>query len=147
MSFVEPTKASDVSDAESFCHHVHDLIGTPIAARAVARTKKKSKLFFEQYPNADWGTLCRVARWAKDRRKRPAQADYLVDWVRFAWADGRLPELDADPRDPAVDAAIQEAVAAEPQREWRYRLMRAIGPEAQREVLDLWKRQRSFVSQ
>lgn len=146
MPYQGPVGAHEVDSAQTFCEHVHALIGTPMSGRDACRTKKKATAFFEQYPQANWQTLCRVARWAKDKKKRPAHADYLIDWVRYAWADGRLPELDADPRDPEVEAAIQDAVAVEPDRQWRYRLMRAVGPDAQREVLGQWQ-QRSFVSQ
>jgi hypothetical protein len=147
MSFIDPIEPSAVASAEDFSSYVHQLIGTPCNLRDNIVLKKKSKDFFKANPRASWATLCRVARWAKDKRKRPPHAYFLVDWARYAWADGCLPELDADTKDPDVEQQIRAALDGEPDREWRYRLMRATGVDAQREVLGQWQTRKSFISQ
>lgn len=126
-------------DARSFADYVRQILGTPTSTiKDFVMLQKKLKEHQEAWPNADWQTLVRTVDWAKARKKRPTRSWLLVEWVRFAWADGYLPELDAKPVDQQLEEAISKALEVETDAEWRYRLLGAEG-RARKEVYVAWK--------
>lgn len=135
----------DVQHAEdkprAFASYAQQVLGTPFpTAKQLAVLRKRTKEFLEQYPQADWRTLCRVVIWCRQRRRRPGQVHYVLDEVRRAWASGALPEL--DPRDRVeddVEASITAALERETREEWRRALLGARGVDARRKVLQAWR--------
>jgi hypothetical protein len=138
-------KPEDVVDADTFSNYVRQVFGTPGNITDLVVLRKKLKEYQNTWPNADWNALLRTVDWAKARRKRPAHCYYIVDWVRYAWADGYLPELDAKPVDEALEDAIREALQVETDPEWRRRLAGSEG-RARKEVYLAWKSQLSSSS-
>jgi hypothetical protein len=139
VSFVDLLKPQDVVDARTFADYVRQILGTPTnTMKDLVTLQKKLKEHQEAWPNADWQTLVRTVDWCKARKKRPARAFLVVDWVRYAWADGYLPELDTKPVDQQLEEAISEALEVETDTEWRYRLIGAEG-RARKEVYVAWK--------
>jgi len=141
--------SSDVNSAETFATYCQQTLGTPYPrGSGIAILRRQCKLFFEQNPSADWQTLCRVADWAKSKKRRPAHAHLLADYLyRYAWQDGHLPELDpGDRRDDDVEAAIQDALEQEKDPQWRYRFVVAEGRDARKAVLDSWRNAKGKAS-
>lgn len=85
----------DVTDARSFAEYCQQTLGAPYPrGKEWATLNTKAKEFFEEKPQATWGTLCRVVMWARMKKKRPSAAWKVVGMWKWAWEDGALPELD-----------------------------------------------------
>lgn len=140
MSFIDRLRPEDVKDIDTFAEYVSQVLGTPyntLNDKIVLR--KKLKEFEKNVPNGTWQTLVRTCDWAKARKKRPAHSYLVVDWVRYAWADGYLPDLDEKPQDQELEAGIRAALEVETDPEWRRRLIGAEG-RARKEVYVAWKK-------
>lgn len=130
--------STKVDSVESFCEYIQQSMGTPYpTVKMMPSTRKTFARFFEQYPKADWQTLCKTVDYCRAKKKRLAQAYSIVSMVRFAWRDGFLPELDPNV-DKEVDAAIAAALEVETDREWRKRLMLATSVEGKQIALREW---------
>lgn len=144
-SILKTWTPEDVAHADdpykAFCSYVQQSVGIPYpTGKDIAIVRKKAKDFFEMYPAADWFTLCRIAQWAKSRKKRPPRIWMLIDKHRDAWAAGVIPEIsyNAVPEDIDVEAGIAKALDQETRPGWRRRLTMARGPEFRKGVLLEW---------
>lgn len=127
--------------AKAFAEYAQQTVGIPFPTiKDMTILRSKAKKFFENCPDADWRTLCKVAQWAKARKRRPPRVFMLVDMFRDAWSAGYLPELDRAGRtDETVEAGIERALTMEQRPEWRARLLGARGINARREALHEWQ--------
>jgi len=136
----EDIAASD-DPATLFGKYVRQTLGTPgMTLKDLAVLKKQTKIFFKENPQGDWYTLCRVVQWCRNHKKRPPRVYSVLSMVPYAWADGALPELNADREDVDVEEGISAALQAETDKAWRRRLLVASGRSARAEVLDEWRR-------
>lgn len=93
----------EVDDAESFALYVRQKLGTPYPTQQqLIVLRRQLRQFFEQYPDLGFDVLLKVVDWSRAKRKRPAHAYTLLSYVRYAWSDGALPDLD-----PAQRKAIK----------------------------------------
>lgn len=137
-----PTMVQNADDQyDAFSQYVQQRLGTPAPTQVDrAKLKKEVKIFFKQYPHTDWHSLCRVVIWAASRKVRPVRVYTVLNYVRYAWAAGALPELDpGNATDPEADALVQVALRMETDPRWRRRLVLARSPGAKREVYSLWE--------
>lgn len=137
MSYVERMHPENVTDPRSYMDYVCQTVGTPWALQDLHAMRKKTRLFFEQYPQCDWPTLVRVAQWARAKKRRPARAFYVVDYARYAWSDGAVPEMDPSNVDYNLESRISLALEEETDSLWRERLMMSEG-DGRREVYEQW---------
>lgn len=132
----------EVVDAKSFASYAQQRLGIPYPTRkSIAVLNKALKEFFAQYPQADYGTMCRLVEWAIAKRKRFAHTYSLVYAFRYAYKDGYLPELDPNRErtNDDLEALIEAALVVEKDPEWRRRLMVAHGVKARSEVYEAWR--------
>lgn len=107
----------------AFGQYCEQQIGFPwITGKDLILLRSKVNELFEECPQANYYTLCRVVAWAKSKRIRRPRVWQIVDLVRCAWADGMCPELNEPTRDPALDVRIFDAIRVEPDPAWRRRL-------------------------
>jgi hypothetical protein len=120
------------------------MLGTPYpTGKQMAILKRQLKDLFANNKNASYATLVRTVEWCKARKKRPPHSYTLIAWIRYAWADGYLPELDAKaPVDEPLESLITEALEIEADQQWRYKLIGAQGIEARRKIFESWKQMR-----
>jgi hypothetical protein len=139
---LKPEDVAKSSDpARAFAHYARQRLGVPgITIKDITLTKKRAREFFTENPQCDWYTLCRVVCWCKTRRKRPPRLHSLFALIPYAWADGAIPELDADRVDLAVEEGITEALQRETDPTWRRRLMVGQGQTARAQALEDWGR-------
>lgn len=141
-----PQKVMSAKDpAEAFAGYCEQVAGTPYPTATEMRVlRKKANLFFEQYPQCDWVTLCAVARWTVSRRRRFARVSQIVDQYRYAFEKGAIPELDArNAVDPHLESQITAALFDESDPVWRRRLLLAQSQVDRREVYSMWWNERS----
>lgn len=136
FSIIKAESVKDMDTAEQF---IKQRVGIGyVTGKDGAIFRKKVNEMFEHYPSADWQTLVKTAEWAKSRRKRYSRLHELVEAVRFAYADGYLPELDPNTQED-VDAEIRNVLREEEDPRWRRRLMVAQGVQAKTMVLEQWR--------
>lgn len=143
MTFLSVLRSTDVVDARSFAEYAQQILGTPIpeSPKDLHILNTKTDEFFVQYPSADWRVLAATVDWCRAKRKRPANAWWIVTEVRYAWNDGAIPDL--DPRDPvekSVEYNIELALEKETDPYWQRMLLGSVGAENRREVLAAWRR-------
>lgn len=144
-----PTKFLDrneVDDWKSYASYVQQQTGIPYpTSKEIPTLRKTLREFFDDQPNANYFTLCRIVDWAKARKRRYASVYGLVcnGW-KYAWADGYLPELDPDyqQKDEDLEALITAAIEREDNPEWVRRLIVAQGNESRRRVYEAWLEER-----
>lgn len=137
-----PDLVADADDPpKAYAEYVQQTVGIPYPTiKDMTILRRKAKDFFAKVPNTDWKTLCRIAQWARAKKRRPPRVFMLVDMFREAWSAGYLPELDrADRVDETVEDGIERALRTETRPEWRARLMGARGVTARREALAEWQ--------
>lgn len=146
MGWADTISVVDVNDPVSFSSYCQQETGIPYpTGKQMAIVRKAINEFFDEYPQADYSSLCSIVRWAKERRKRYANPGNLVrGGFRYAWVDGYLPELDPnyDDVDEDLEKRIEEALAVETDQEWRRRLIVSQTNEARNEVYREWMRYR-----
>lgn len=128
--------------SKAYASYLQQRLGLPFPTlKDQAILRSKAKAIFDQYPEADWKTLCKVADYCKARKQRPPRAWMVIDLYREAWAAGFAPELGFNyvPPAPEVDSELAEILQHEHRSGWRRRLLMAQGPQAKREVLAEWK--------
>lgn len=137
----------EVVDAVTFGDYVHERLGVPYPGfKALAILRKKSKLFLQQNPRADWQTFVRVADWARAKKKHPADVWWLIDATKYAFADGYLPELDPSTQvEDNVTRLIYAACQEETDRHWRDRLLSVQG-DSRILVYEQWLQHRATAS-
>lgn len=126
----------------AYANYMQQKLGVPYpTVKDMIVLRKKIKALFEQYPNADWKTLCKIVDYCKSVRYRPNRAWAVLDKHREAWAAGFVPEMDFNykPPEPAIDDRITDALAAEKRPGWRRRLLMAQTPEQKKGVLEQWR--------
>lgn len=136
-----PEKVQEAKDKpKAYAEYCQQIIGTPWPTiKDMAILRKKIKEFFSHYPQCDYRSLCRIAQWARARKRRPNRTWMVVALFRDAWRDGYLPELDpAERREENIEQAIADALDEENREEWRRRLLGARGVEARREAYNEW---------
>lgn len=135
----EDVMAND-DPAMAFACYCQQIMGTPwptIKDQVVLR--KAAAEFFEYYPHATWHTLCKVALWCKQKKKRCPRVHLVVNAFRDAWADGALPELDANRTDTSLEDKIKALLeSGELDEGWRARFARTTGTEARRAAYEDW---------
>jgi hypothetical protein len=136
FSIIRPESVVDMDSAEQF---IKQQIGIGyVTQKDGVIFRKKVTDMFKNYPGSSWQTLVRTTEWAKSRRKRYARLHELVEAVRFAYADGYLPELDSNHQED-IDAQIRAVLRVEMDPEWRRRLLVAQGTRAKMSVLADWQ--------
>lgn len=79
-------------------------------------------------------------------KKRFAETHSIVRFIRYAWRDGYLPELDPkEPVDERLEHQIESILKTETDSDWRYRLMTSQGVEARRRVYTAWRIERGVA--
>lgn len=128
--------------AKAFCEYAQQTLGVPWPTiKDMTILRKKTKVFFEQYPQCDWRTMCRVVQWCATRKKRHSRVWMVVEEFRKAWTAGALPELNPHThRDEAVEDRVYKALEEEQDPVWRRRLLLAQGSQDQEEVYQMWVR-------
>lgn len=131
---------ADADSTRAFAEYCQQTIGIPWPTKKdMIILRKKCNDFFTLYPHCDWRTLCRVAVFLRDRKRRPARVWMVVDEHRKAWSHGAIPELNENAHtNEHVEANIAHALATETDESWRRRLMLAQGNIARREVYREW---------
>lgn len=125
---------------KAYSEYVRQTVGTPGATvKDLAAFRKKVKKLMEDDPRITWHTMCRVAQWARQKRKRPAHIHYLPDMLRYAWSDGYLPELSPDAADDDLEEKIGRALGVETDEYWRRRLIASKGVEARAQTYSEWR--------
>jgi hypothetical protein len=120
--------AEALDPTAAFGRYCEEQIGFPwITRRDQIMLRSRVNALFEECPQANYYTLCRVVAWAKAKRIRRARVWQIVDLVRPAWADGMCPELNEPDHDPALDVRIFDAIRSEPDPAWRRRLRNTRG--------------------
>jgi hypothetical protein len=141
--FLRQLAWADVVDGGTYARYAQQNLGTPIpvGGREISLLRKKVNECFAANPEASWSTLASLVDWAKAKRKRTATAWGLLGLVRFAWADGMLPELDprVAPQDDRVEFGISWALERETEEWWRRRLIGSVGVENRRAALVAWR--------
>jgi Holliday junction resolvase RusA-like endonuclease len=123
-----------------FARYCQQTVGTPVPqTEKWPALAKRVKVFFIEYPQADWYTLCRVAQWCRTHNVRPRTTVGLVSCFNSAWKDGAIPELDPHSWDIEVEHRIERALQMEKDEDWRSRLFLAKGPEARRRAIEEWE--------
>lgn len=140
--FLSSTPSSEVRDAWSFARFAQETIGTPIPyGKDIAVLQRKLNDFFSATPKASWGTLVHTVEYCRAKRKRPALAWGILAQVRWAWAEGILPELDPTAEaDTNLEWHIARALETETDPRWRRMLIGACGLENRRATLNAWYR-------
>lgn len=139
--------AADADPVAAFAEFAQQKLGTPRPTlQQMIVLRKRAKEFFVEYPHLDVRTFCRVVDWCKAKKRRPAHAVTIIKWVRYAWADGYLPELDPENQpDEDTDRGIKRALELEDDERWRRRLMLVQGRGDRAEALADWRKQRSQI--
>lgn len=144
-SFFGVMTKEEVKDPKSYANYVQQNIGTPYpTVKQMVILRKNIKSLFDQYPDADYGTLVRLVEWAKAKNKKFAHSYALVASFRYAWKDGYLPELDPNPT-REIDQAIEAALSKETDEEWCRRLAMASGIEVKTEIYEAWRRKEAAL--
>lgn len=136
-----PVDVAEADDPfEIYAHYVRQNVGTPGASKKdLAVLRKKVKQLFEQEPRLDWYSMCRVAQWARAKKRRPPHVHLMADYVKYAWADKYLPELDPDHEDDSLEQKIERALNVEEDAWWRRRLIMTKGVQARTDVYREWR--------
>lgn len=145
MGYLDRVMPEDVIDPDSYCRYVCQTVGSPWTMTDSFVMKKKLKTFFKAYPECGYGTLIRIAQWTRSKKKRPPHAYMVVDYARYAWADGALPELDPSNVDLELERKIGRALEIETDPEWRRKLVLSEG-SGRRAVFQQWASQTSSTS-
>lgn len=143
-----PAKVQNADDKpRAYAEYLQQTMGVPWpTAKDLVILRRKIKEVFENYPQADYYTLCRLAAWCKSRRKRYSRVWMVVETLRDAWAAGALPELDPEGEDKELEEKIAEALKTEEREGWRRRLMGASGRTARKEAYEEWQQSNSQLS-
>lgn len=152
MGWADRVTAAEViqeENPEKFASFCQQETGIPYpTVKQMIDMKKQINDFFAMYPQANYGSLCGMVRWAKERRKRYATPGNLIrGGFRYAWRDGYLPELDPnyDDVDENLEEKIEAALNRERDAEWRRRLIVAQTNDARREVYGEWVKARGGI--
>lgn len=143
MAYLSLLRPCDVVDAQTYAEFCQQKVGTPIptSVRDVVIMKAQLKKFFDETPGATYQTLVRTLDWCKAKRRRPATCWGVIHNVRWAWADGAVPELNPDPpKDRNLEVQIANALTSETDERWRRMLIGACGVENRRIVYREWSR-------
>ena len=132
----------EVNSAETFAQYCQQRLGTPYpTGKQIAMLKRGIRIFFEQNPQASYGTLVWSIDGCKNRRKRAPHALGVISSVRFAFRDGYLPELNPNSEEeehaPTEDL-IRAAVAIETDPWWKDRLQGGKTAKARYEIYESW---------
>lgn len=143
-NFLGYMSPAEVTNNRNFASYCQQELGIPYpSVPNLAKLGKNIKQIFAAYPDANFFTLCRIVDWAKARNKRYAHPHILVMQLRYAWADGYLPEL--NPKKQTVDVSLEERITAALANEthpfWRERLMGAEGVKARSKIFQAWQEQ------
>lgn len=140
-NFFGTVDRDQIDTAEEFANYCQQRMGIPYpTGKGMATLKRNAKLFFKQNPNATWGTLVRTVDWCRNNNRRVANAYSIIPMVRYAWAKGALPELDArNVTNDELEAKILEALQVEKDQWWRDRLQAAVGVSARSQVYEDWQ--------
>lgn len=140
-AFLTPMKAAQVVDCRTFARYAQETVGTPVPRRAeIATLQRKVTEFFALYPQANWAALVATTDWCRAKRKRPAEAWWILKEVRFAWKDGAVPQLDpVVVVDDSVEFHISRALEIETDDRWKRMLIGAVGTENRRKALASWR--------
>lgn len=134
----------DVKDGKTFARFCQQRYGTPYpTGKGLMILNKQAKTLFEEHPDVDWKTLVDVAQWCHGKKRRVGQAYQYVTQFRWAYADGAIKLTPT--AELAVRGEITHALEHETDPEWRERIIRADGVDAQRAILELWRKERVEV--
>lgn len=124
LTRLTPAMVAEAPDpTAAFAQYCAEQIGFPfITVKDLMLLRRGVNTLFEECPQANYYTLCRIVAWAKSKHRRRPRVWQILDFFRYAWADGMLPELNEPVHDPALDAHINDAVRIEHDPVWRRRL-------------------------
>jgi hypothetical protein len=132
---------NDVQDGHSLLEFYQQTVGgsKPNSPRQIIRFRGSLREFFQDNPQADWGTLARTVTYMRVNKIR-AYPWNIPHCVPGAWKAGYLPELDpVELCDPNLEGCIADALDEESDVEWRRRLIGAQGVKARRQVYTAWR--------
>lgn len=138
-------KPKHVVDAKTFAVYTQQRLGVPTPTIAnLVILRKRIKGLFAEYPQMDYGSLCKIVEWAKGKRKRYSQTYQVVAAFRYAWKDGYLPELDPKViQDDTLEANIEAALLVETDPELRRKLHVATTIDGRRYAYQYWLERRT----
>lgn len=147
VSYLQYVEGVEVVDAKSFATYCQQRMGVPYpTVKNMATLKRRSKEVFATYPDATWQTFVRTLDWCMSHHRRFAETYSIVAFVKYAWRDGYLPELDPKvPVDEYLEHQIESILKQETDADWRYRLMASTGVEARRRVYNAWRIERGVA--
>lgn len=130
---VNPESVKNVTTLADYLHSRYGL-ARPASVKDKSLDKKALDWFWENYPNATWQDLCRLADHVfKSKQYRPKHIYGLITYnAREAWAEGVL-----KPQDPglrSLEQKITECVEqtnsldVDAKEYWTMRFTHAVGP-------------------
>lgn len=133
---------SEVVDVPTLAAYIQQNLGTPmVTVKDKTILAKQVKTFFNEFPQADWMTLCRLVAWAKQKNLRPLRVYTPMSWINHAWKQGALPELTVTAEAALLEKTIQAALEVEEDDGWRLMLMMGKGGK-RREFAEQWTKER-----
>jgi len=101
-TFINPlhiVTRQEVDSPESFAMFVQQKLGTPYPTmKEMNILRKYLKEFFTTYPDLNYSVLVKIVDWCKAKKRRPAHSYQVITYLRYAWRDGAIPDLDPDQR-------------------------------------------------
>lgn len=142
MSHIDLILAKDVVTIEDLIQYTRDRFGVVVHFMDKNRFKGLWKEFQEDNPHVDIQILVKAVNWAKVNRFRITSLTGVLLAVAAAHERGGLPELNPHFHEAkSFEQEIEEALALEPELEWRRRLYGSSGKALVKALSD-WKAQR-----
>ena len=137
---LSPERVANAPDPiTAFDRYAQQVTGVPWGtSKDIATLRRKIKVVFERYPQANYYSLCRVLHWANGKDIRRPRSYMYVDLFRDCWAAKGLPELNEPAPNPHIEQRMYEALRVEQDPSWRRRLIGAVGFASRNRVLNDW---------
>jgi hypothetical protein len=120
----------EVVDPESFGKYCAQHLGAPYPSiKDMSVLIKGVKAFFAQYPKADYNTLLKLVDIAVSQKKRFSHVYKIIDWHRYPYEKGLLPELDGRGVNINLEDAIFKVLCEDSSEQWHARFNAERSPE------------------
>jgi hypothetical protein len=135
----------EVVDPVSFGKYCAQHLGAPYpSVKDMTILRKGVKEFFEQYPKANYSTLLKLVDLAVTQKKRFSHVYKIIDWHRYPYEKGLLPELDGRGVNVALEDSIYDILDKDSDYRWHARFNAERSPEGRAALYQQYMKEKEY---
>lgn len=140
---LKPLEVDEIHNPALFAEFCRQRLGTSRSFGPKSETLAAGmKRIRGDHPAFTWELAAKIVLWAQGRGGRFRSPNSVLNCWEKAFNDGWLPELAPPDPDDEIARLIYEALQAENDDGWRYRLANSVGYQGKKATFDEWKRYR-----